>query len=199
MISTRLLASLLAVPVASVALGGCYYGFDSSSSGRAATPPSSVSTPSTTWTAQTAQYAGDMGSVRGFGSVPGVVQGTDGGSTSVVRIDAEDTSARWWAMTRLTVEGTLSHPMLVPGAHLVFTPSGGAMTSAGVVPLFVHAIGCSGPRRDDYTFDQPASQITVDVDAGPDATSRTITFMATFAPAGGTPQHVTGSFVYSAP
>ncbi|HEY4223980.1 MAG TPA: glycerate kinase [Myxococcota bacterium] len=84
---------------------------------------------------------------------------------------------------------------LVPGARFVFGPSGRVPDADGTSALYVTALGCSGPRRNDYTFDHPAEQVTVAVSAGPTADTRRMDFDAQFAGPSGE-QHVTGSFVF---
>ena len=197
---SRCVASTLVATVAALTMGGCFYSFDGSSSSTSTRPSSSVTSSSasaSTWTSQPSSYGGDLGSVRGFDNTGAVIHGTDVGGSSTVRIDAENTTARWWAMTQLSVVGSLSHATLVPGAHLVFNGSTRANTATGTTPLFVSALGCSGPQHGQYTFDHAATEVAIDVGEGPDATSRTFTFVATFISLGGETQHVTGSFVYS--
>ena len=74
--------------------------------------------------------------MEGFDGTPATLSGTDYGTSSSVRIDAGNTDARWWAMTQLSISGTLRHPSLVPGAHLVFNRSDRTTrTGAGAAPL----------------------------------------------------------------
>jgi hypothetical protein len=190
----------LLVALGAVGMGGCYYDFGDD---RDAPPPGSYDsygpTPSnsTRWTAQADTFRGDLGNVEGFGGMTATVAGSDyGTASSSVRIDAEDTSARWWAMTQLSVSGSLRHPSLVPGAHLVF--GAGTRTSTrtpGAAALYVSALGCSGPQLNHYTYDHSADEVVVDVSAGPTEDTRRFTFDAKFAGPSGE-QHVTGSFVY---
>jgi hypothetical protein len=182
-------------------MGGCYYDFGDD---RDSTPPSGSSsyggTPGSTavrWTGRTESFRGDLGRVQGFDGAGATVAGSDYGTTSSsVRIDAENTAAQWWAMTQLSVSGSLRHPSLVPGAHLVFNSQTRAPRSTSGAPaLFVTALGCSGPRLNSYTYDRSAEEVIVDVSAGPTEDTRRLAFDAKFAGPSGE-QHVTGSFVF---
>lgn len=157
--------------------------------------PERVTGPADSWTGRAESFRGDLGDVARFDGVNAVIRGSDTAESSTVRIDAEDTSARWWAMTRLDVTGTLRHPALVPGARLTFTPGTTPRMPAGMAPLSVRAVGCSGPRLDDMAFDVPAEQVTFAVSAGPSAGTQRLDFTASFVSASGA-QEVTGSFVY---
>ena len=142
------------------------------------------------WVGQAEMFRGDLGEVRAFAGVRSLVTGSDAGDASHVRLDAEDSAAGWWAMTRLTLGGTLQHRDLRPGARLTFT--GGSCPGT---TLRVTALGCSGPLRDDARFDHPAEQVTVAVSAGPTASTQRMDFTASFrSPAGS--QQVAGSFIY---
>jgi hypothetical protein len=145
------------------------------------------------WRGEAEMFRGDLGNVRSFAAAGATVEGTDGATSTSVRLDAESPSAGWWAMTQLRVAGTLRHPMIRPGARLVFDGSTPTAGSAG--SLAVTAIGCSGPRRNNTLFDRPAEQVTMNVSAGPVAGTQRIDFTATFAGAAG-PQLVAGAFVY---
>jgi hypothetical protein len=201
MTHTRWIVGALLVTLGAWGLGGCYYDF---SDDRDDTPPPSSSTApyggssATRWTGRTDTFRGDLGTVRGF-DMEGTVAGTDyGTSSSSVRIDAENTSARSWAMTQLSFAGTLHHPSLVPGAHLVFGRSGTTgRAGGGATALNVSVLGCSGPRLNQFTYDHGADEVTVDVSEGPTADTRRLAFDAKFAGPSGE-QHVTGSFVFEA-
>ncbi|MDB4932480.1 MAG: hypothetical protein JWM10_4964 [Myxococcaceae bacterium] len=199
MTSTRWIVGTLLVALGAVGMGGCYYDFDDD---RDDTPPpssygSTAPSNATRWTAQADTFRGDLGNVQGFGGMTATVAGSDYGTTSSsVRIDAENPAARWWAMTQLSVSGSLHHRALVPGAHLVF--GSGSRTDRitdGAAGLYVSALGCSGPRLNQYTYDRGAEEVVVDVSAGPTADTRRFTFDAKFAGPNGE-QHVTGSFVF---
>ena len=134
--------------------------------------------------------------MEGFDGTPATLSGTDYGTSSSVRIDAGNTDARWWAMTQLSISGTLRHPSLVPGAHLVFNRSDRTTrTGAGAAPLFMSVLGCSGPRLNQFTYDQGAEEVTDDVSAGPTGDTRRLAFDAKFSGLTGE-QQVTGSFVF---
>ncbi len=197
----RWIVCTLALPVGALAMGGCYYDFGDD---RDSTPPSTSSSyggaPGSTavrWTGRTESFRGDLGRVQGFDGAGATIAGSDyGTTTSSVRIDAENTAAQWWAMTQLSVSGSLRHPSLVPGAHLVFNSQTRAPRSAtGAPALYVTALGCSGPRLNSYTYDRSAEEVIVDVSAGPTEDTRRLAFDAKFAGPSGE-QHVTGSFVF---
>lgn len=208
MTHTRWIVGTLLVALGAVGMGGCYYDFEEEGEEDDRAPPARGSyggapAPSAVrWTGRADTFRGDLGTVEGFVGSEATVAGSDYGTTSSsVRIDAENTRARWWAMTLLSITGSLRHPALVPGAHFVFTgrsrPS--AQTVAGEAPpLFMTVLGCSGPRRDQFTYDQGAQEVTVDVSAGPSEDTRRLAFDAKFAGPQGE-QHVTGSFVFEAP
>jgi hypothetical protein len=200
MTSTRWIVGTLLVALGAVGMGGCYYDFGDDRSASPPPPPSYGSTAptnATRWTAQADTFRGDLGNVLGFGGMAATVAGSNyGTASSSVRIDAENTSARWWAMTLLNVSGSMRHPSLVPGAHLVFNNrTRPASSTPSDAALFVTAMGCSGPRLNQYTYDHNAEEIVVDVAAGPTDDTRRFSFDARFAGPGGE-QHVTGSFVY---
>ena len=201
MTHTRWIAGTLLVTLGALGLGGCYYDFghDGDTAGSGSTGSSSSSSSSATrWTGRADTFRGDLGRVVAFDGAQATVAGSDyGTSSSSVRIDAENTSAQWWAMTQLSVSGSLNHPALVPGAHMVFNPQSRASYRSinGAPPLFVTALGCSGPRLNSYTYDHSAEEVTVDVSAGPTPDTRQLAFDAKFAGPSGE-QHVTGSFVF---
>ena len=190
MTQTRWIVGTLLVTLGAMGMGGCYYDF--SDEGDDARPSSSA----TRWSGRADTFRGDLGTVEGFDGTQATLSGTDYGTSSSVRIDAENTDARWWAMTQLSISGTLRHPSLVPGAHLVFNRSNRTTrTGAGAAALFMSVLGCSGPRLNQFTYDQGAEEVTVDVSAGPTEDTRRLAFDAKFnGPTG--EQHVTGSFVF---
>jgi hypothetical protein len=196
MSNTRWIVGTLVVALGALGMGGCYYDFGDS--GDDATPSTPITYGAsganvTRWTGRADAFRGDLGNVQRFDGAQATVAGTEYGTTSSVRIDAENTGDRWWAMTQLSVSGSLRHPALVPGAHLVFNRS--TRVGTGAQALSVSALGCSGPRMNQYTFDRGADAVTVDVSEGPTADTRRMTFDAKFAGPSGE-QHVTGSFVY---
>ncbi len=193
---TRWIVGALLTTAGALSSGGCYYDFSDDRDDTATEPPSSYGSSSSSanlsrWSGRADVFRGDLGTVRAFEGRAAEVTGSDyGTTTSTVRIDAEDTTARWWAMTQLSVSGTLHHPRLVPGARLVFNASSGRTGG-----LHVSVLGCSGPRRDQFTYDRPADEVSVNVSEGPSPDTRRIDFDAKFDGPGGE-QHVTGSFVY---
>ena len=198
MTHARWIVGTLLVTLGSLGMGGCYYDFgdDRDTPGPSAPGATGSASSAIHRTARTDSFRGDLGTVQGFDGVGATLAGTDYGTSSTVRIDAENTTDRWWAMTQLSVTGTLHHASLVPGAHLVFASRSRVTgASAGATPLFMSVLGCSGPRHGQYTYDHTAEQVTVDVSEGPTADTRRLAFDAQFAGPGGE-QHVTGSFVY---
>ena len=200
---TRCIVGALVIAAGALGTGGCYYDFSDdrddtptappSYDSRATAPPGNASQ----WSGQADIFRGDLGTVRAFEGTAAEVTGSDyGTTTSMVRIDAEDTSARWWAMTQFSITGSLHHPQLAPGARLVFNSrSNRNISSDGTPALYVSVLGCSGPRRNEFTYDQNADEVTVNVSEGSSPDTRRIDFDAKFSGAGGE-QHVTGSFVY---
>lgn len=202
MTHTRWIVGSLVLALGALGMGGCYYNFDHGGSGDTTRPSGSASSPPTyegaptQWTGQADQFQGDLGRVEHFdGGSPTITAYDYGNTSSSVRIDAENTSAQWWAMTSLSFSGSIHHASLVPGARFVFNSSSRPTVDAAGTALYVTALGCSGPRHGDYTFDHPASQVTVAVSAGPTADTRRMDFDAQFAGPNGE-QHVTGSFVF---
>ncbi len=160
--------------------------------------PAPAPAPSATdaWTGRAEMFRGDLG-VVGFEAADAIVQGSTSASSSSIRIDADDASARWWAMTRIDVTGSLRHPALVSGARLTFNRDAPTPMPSGMAPLAVRAIGCSGPSRSAMAFDEPAQQVTLAISAGPSVGTRRLDFTASFGASGG--QQITGSFVYEVP
>jgi len=200
----RWIVGTLLLPIGALVMGGCYYDFDDDGD-RADAPPStrsdyggSPSTNAVRWSGRADTFRGDLGQVEGFDGAQATIAGSDyGTSSSSVRIDAENTADRWWAMAQLSVTGSLHHPSLVPGAHMVFNSRNRAVTrpTSGAPALHVSVLGCSGPRLNQFNYDRSADEVVVDVSAGPTEDTRRLTFDATFAGPSGE-QHVTGSFVF---
>lgn len=67
------------------------------------------------------------------------------------------------AMHLLYFEGGLHHEALVPGASLVFEEFS---TSDEIDDLHIGVIGCEGANAYDWTYDQPAREVRVDVSEG---------------------------------
>jgi len=194
----RWMISTLVVVSGALALGGCYYGSgglggEPEADGTTASAPraSGGSTGSNVTVGAADQFAGDLGTVTGF-AVPGAeLRVTQSPSTASVRIDAENTRARWWAMTVLTIQGGLNHPSLQPGTQLRFQGGRSGSTNG----LTISVLGCSGPRRDNFTYDGNATAVEVNVEEGPSPDTRRLVFDADFNTPQG-PQRVHGSFVY---
>lgn len=193
----RWMISTAVVLAGAMAFGGCYYGSDGlggeDDTPTAAAPRGATGSTGSDVTVGTAdQFAGDLGTVTNF-AVPGAeLRVTQSSTYASARIDAENPRARWWAMTSLTITGGLNHPSLQPGTRLRFTNGGAPAESNG---LRVSVLGCSGPRRDNFTYDSTATNVEVEVEPGPTPDTRRLVFDAEFAGPSG-PQTVRGSFVY---
>lgn len=194
---TRVVVSSMVVVTAAVALGGCYeFARERSEEERAATErqprmPTGSLVYNDRGEAEVLQ--GGMGSVTGFAQQFPEMHIVGSRTSTTVRIDAEDTSARWWVMTSLTVLGGLDHAALQPGARLVFSRTG-----SSVEGLRVSVLGCSGPRRPHYTYDRYADTVTVHVLPGSFPSTRRMVFTAVFPSStpGGPSQRVQGAFEY---
>lgn len=187
----KLALSAAFVSVVSLAMGGCLY-FPSSSTDRAggASAPTYSSSTRLNQVGQAEMLQGSLGNVASFAAAAPELRITGTSSNAVVRIDALNDSERWWAMNSLTISGGLNHPSLQPGAHLTFSGS-----SASANGLRVSVLGCSGPSRNNYTYDHSAQTTTVDVLPGSDATHNRMVFTAVFVN-GTQTQQVQGSFEY---
>lgn len=186
------------VPIAALALSGCYIDISEDSSGGWYADDGDAyyyEDPSTEIAATATLHRGDMGRVRGFdGDIVDVTASSYGGYGNVTVI-SENRAEGWAAMSVVTVEGGLDHPALVPGAHFTFDSS-----SYGSSPHF-SVLGCSGPSNGSWEFDQGASSVEVDVvDTGtPDTVE--VRYTARFESydyetGASTPQAVQGSFRY---
>ena len=107
--------------------------------------------------------AGDLGDARGFGETPYEVSAyryDDGyGAFDTLRFDAIDSSSGMWVMAQVNIQGGLDHEAFTPGASLELgTPSLPDVSGSG--------LGCSGPSVGNFTFDEPPSQIHVEVTSG---------------------------------
>jgi len=175
---------------ASLALGGCFQ-FYEERSGSSSTPRTST-TPSGYYNmvGEADLLQGAMGNVTSFTHASPEMRITGSSTSATVRLDASNTTTRWWVMTNLTITGGLGHAALQPGAHLVFTRS-----APSVGGLRVSVLGCSGPMRPNYTYDRTADTVTVDVMPGSAPDTRRMVFKATYANGAAT-QQVQGSFEY---
>lgn len=188
LISAALIASM------SLSLGGCFLmtlerSGTRSDSGTPA-PTYNSSTSSSTEVGQAEMLQGNLGNITSFSSDAPELSIRRSTGSAYVRIDALNASARWWAMTALTVTGGLTHASLQPGAHLSFTPS-----STSTNGLRVSVLGCSGPARNNYTYDHPADRVDVDVMDGSEPDTHRMVFTAYFRN-GSAMQTVQGSFEY---
>lgn len=187
LISASLVASM------SLSLGGCFLMTLERSGTRSDTPspaPTYNSSSSNTEVGQAEMLQGNLGNVTSFSSRAPELSIRRSTGSAYVRIDALDGSARWWAMNALTVTGGLTHASLQPGAHLSFSS-----TTASVSGLRVSVLGCSGPARNNYTYDHPADRVDVDVMEGSEPNTNRMVFTAYFRN-GSAMQSVQGSFEY---
>lgn len=188
-----LCAAALATVISSLSLGGCLY-FPEETQDDYSTRLNGYNT-----LGQAELLRGDMGNIRGFTSntVELRTRVPSGGSSATVQLDAVNTREEWWVMTPLSITGGFNHPSLQPGAHLVFE-SGSSVrgTVTGSPTLRVAVLGCSGPRRPNYTYDRTARRVEVDVEQGSSWDTRRMRFTATFDGPSSQTQTVTGSFEY---
>src|SRR5262249_30944365 len=95
-----------------------------------------------------------------------------------LRIDMENTSARWWVMTRIEFSRTLDLRTVPVGT--VITPDSGYYSAASAVPSIVHVQGCSGPSHGDWNYDEASGDVSVRVEAGSRPDTRTLVLTAGF-------------------
>jgi hypothetical protein len=187
------LKNIIVLVTAAAALTGCI-GFPERSWSREDVSWSEPASPpaDSYWTSNVeitnGQLAGSMGAYHGFSEVAYRQAGYSDSYYADVTLDA---GRDFWVMTRLSIEGGLAHPALVPGASFEFDGYGYS-TEGGV---YISALGCSGPSEGNFEFDESAQHLTVQVEAGPTASQRVIRFNATFSD-GAT---VVGSFGYTVP
>lgn len=141
---------------------------------------------------------GAMGAIDGIASRDADVSISGTPSLTVVRIDAEDRAAGKWAMTRFTIRGGLDQSALQPGAHFTYEPASVGSSSASRSPtaLLSAVVGCSGPERDQYTYDHAPSHMDVTVERGSTPTALRLVYSANFVHTMGANQTVTGTFEY---
>jgi hypothetical protein len=192
---TRIAFAVPFTLAAALALGGCFqFATERSGAGGSSTSTRTPSTPSASSyyneVGEADVLQGAMGNVASFSQQSPEMRITGSRTSATVRIDAADTTARWWVMTNVTVTGGLNHTALQPGAHLVFT-----RTAPTVNGLRVSVLGCSGPMRPNYTYDRTADTVTVDVLPGSAPDTRRMVFKAVYANGTAT-QQVQGSFEY---
>lgn len=137
------------------------------------------------------RFEGSLGSVRSFSHTDGSLRLVRSAATLSARTDAEDRTAGYWVMTQVQLQGSLTTGSLVPGRHLHFPPSPEARYG-----FSLSVVGCAGPRRDNFTYDQPAREVDVDVAEGDEPGTQRILYTAVFDGPGGERQEVRGSFSY---
>ena len=189
-----LCAAALVTVVSTLSLGGCLNFYDQETRDDYSTRLNGYNT-----LGQAELLRGDMGNIRGFSSnvVELRTRVPSGGTSATVQLDAVNTRDQWWVMTQLSITGGFNHPGLQPGAHLVFE-SGSSVrsTTTGTTALRVSVLGCSGPRRPNYTYDRTARRVEVDIEQGATWDTRRMRFTATFDGPSSQTQTVTGSFEY---
>jgi hypothetical protein len=187
----KLALSAAFVAAFSLVAGGCLYYPSSHSDARTGSdyvPPSTSTTLNQVGQAEMLQ--GSLGNVASFSAASPELRITGSTTYANVRIDALNTAERWWAMNSLTISGGLNHAALRVGAHLTFTSS--TPSTSG---LRVSALGCSGPARNNYTYDHTAQSVTVDVLPGSEEGRNRMVFTAVYVN-GSQTQQVQGSFEY---
>lgn len=125
-----------------------------------------------------ARLEGSLGSVRRVQASGLEVLQQRMGAGGAVEAHAEDRAARWWVMTRLAFSTPLTSEAWAPGSS--YTISARAPSN----PLGLTVIGCSGPSRNNFTYDGAPTQVEVRVDAGPTPSSRVLTFVERWEPSG---------------
>jgi hypothetical protein len=134
------------------------------------------------------QLAGALGPIDGFSAEAYEQRGFHEEGWSEVTLHA---GTGYWVMTALSVEGGLEHPSLAPGARLEFPRD----AQPG---LSVSVLGCSGPAREVFDYDEDAQRVQIEVQSGASPGERVLLFRAVFDNAG-TSQVVEGSFSYTMP
>lgn len=119
-----------------------------------------------------ASLAGNMGDVHDFWDDTPTTNGYDYGSYSSLEIHAAATDGA--AMAILDAQGGFQHADLAPGAHLEF--SNYSSTPDG---LYMYVIGCAGPSEGNWSYDEQAEELVVDVSATPEG-GTVLDFTATF-------------------
>lgn len=100
----------------------------------------------------------------------------------------------WAVMTQISVQGSLAHEALVPGALLRFDAN--SVYTGDPNQLAVTVLGCAGTTPGAWEVDQNASSVEVRVSEGTLAGNLRLQFVATFETSFGT-QSVGGEFEYS--
>lgn len=186
----KLALSAAIISAFSLAAGGCLYYPNESDRSGSSTYGSSSTSGTFTQVGEAEMLQGSLSNVTAFSASSPELRISSSASFATVRIDALNSGARWWAMNRLSITGGLGHRALRVGAHLTFTP-----TSTSNAGLRVSVLGCSGPARDNYTYDRTAQSVTVDVLPGSEEGCNRMVFTAVFVN-GSERQQVQGSFEY---
>ncbi|RLB55079.1 MAG: hypothetical protein DRJ42_07215 [Deltaproteobacteria bacterium] len=152
-------------------------------------PPYEAVLPSHNVEIANALLVGDLGEYEDFVAPATEVSAQAYGSSTMIEIHGGDD---YWVMTRLSFEGGIGHEDLRIGAHIEF---GTEHWDAPVGALHVAALGCSGPTRGTWTYDQDATNIVIDVEEGAGPEDRILRFTATYEYEG-REQVVEGSFEY---
>ena len=116
---------------------------------------------------------GDIGNMRKMDTIA-TVDGYDEGdyTTMEVLAETEDGSAMHW----LEIYGGINHPALQPGAKLEFRGNG---YSANPDALHIQAMGCAGPAPYEWDVDEPARNVTVEVEEGEQAATLLVNYITT--------------------
>jgi len=104
---------------------------------------------------------GDIGNMRKM-DADATVDGYDEGdyTTMEVLADTDDGAAMHW----LEIYGGVNHPALQPGARLSFD---GNSYNTNPNALYIQAMGCAGPAPYEWDVDEPARNVSVEVEDGP--------------------------------
>jgi len=185
------------VAAMAMAAGGCF-GFETGRSGGSswsgdsiypdAPPPGERFGFTGEFAVRGGQLEGSLGPIEGFSAEAYEQTGFSEAGWSEVVLHA---GTGYWVMTGLSVEGGLEHPALAPGARLEFPRDAD-------LGLSIDVLGCSGPSRDVFDYDEHAQRVQVEVQEGAVPGERVLLFRAIFDDSG-SPQVVEGSFGYVVP
>lgn len=113
---------------------------------------------------------GDIGHLENLQADATELTGFDDGSYTDVQVIAQ--TERGAAMSWVEIQGGMAHPDFRPGFERTYSmddygdPSG----------LHVAVVHCAGDQPYDWSYDQPADEVTVRVDEGPTADTVEVSF-----------------------
>ncbi|MEW5853712.1 MAG: hypothetical protein AB2A00_33360 [Myxococcota bacterium] len=113
---------------------------------------------------------GDIGPVRGLDHQASDVTVVEAGESNTIEVTVDTGSEL--AMTVVNIEGSLRDPVLVPGARLTF-PSLSTNTS-----VVASVWGCTGEEYAGEDYDEPADEVIIAVEEGPEPDTRVYNYTA---------------------